>query len=222
MAPSAGMSPTARRTPKSSIRKPGFFWLTLVLAVAFSVMYLSVGWIIYHDEPDTEDSGWSAHWSDGEWVVTRVDPHGHAGGKLEPGDRLRAFNGDVRAAIVGPRIYEHFLAPGPSYALRVVRGSVEREVSLSWPTSHRQAIVSTVLSYLLVSLSFFGVAVLLGLSRPEDRVTQLGCLTCFAVALRLLPLALWPYEGAGRLESNANPASSPPGPQPRLGRHAEP
>jgi hypothetical protein len=114
---------------------------------------------------------------------------------------LRAFNGDVRAATVGPRIYEHFLAPGRSYTLRVVRGPVESEVSLSWPTSHRQAIVSTILSYLLVSLSFFGVAILLGLSRPEDRVTQLGCLTCLAVALRLLPVALWPYEGAGRLEN---------------------
>jgi hypothetical protein len=163
MAPSAGMGATAPRNPKSSKRKPGFFWLTLVLAVAFSLMYLSVGWIIYHDEPDTEASGWSAHWNDGEWVVTGVDPHGHAAGKLEPGDRLCAFNGDVRAATVGPRIYEHFLAPGPSYTLRVVRGSDEREVLLSWPTSHRQAIVSTILSYLLVSLSFFCVAVLLGL-----------------------------------------------------------
>lgn len=200
MAPSAGMSPTPRPF-KSSPRKPAFFWLTVFLAVAFSLMYLSMGWIIYRDTPDTESSGWSASWRSGEWVVTRVDPHGHADGKLELGDRVRAFNGDARAATVDPKIYEHFLAPGPSYTLRVARGSVEREVFLSWPTAHRPRTVSSILGYLVVSISFFGVAIVLGLFRPEDRVTQLGCLACLAVALRLVPLVLWPYEGAGRIEN---------------------
>lgn len=197
------MVPSARspRLDLSALRpkKPFFFWLILTIGIGLSFVYLYTGWMVFRYEPAREPIGWRTELSKGAWLVSTVEPHGPAAGKLEVGDQVLALNGDARAAVAGPGISLHTLVPGSSYSLRILRHSREREITLSSSRQHGPGAVSQVVSYLLVSLSFCGVAILLGLSRPEDRVTQLGCLTCLAVALRLLPLALWSYEGMDRL-----------------------
>ncbi len=190
-----GNASTART---SSGNKP-FFWLTLSLGVGFMLIYAYAGWMIFRYEPVTDSKGWSAAWRSEGWFIAEVDSRSSAAGKLDVGDRLEAVNGDTRAAVVGVKLYEHFAAPGSPYTVRVLRRSRELNFSLVWPRGHDQGAVPSIVSYMLVSLSFCGVAILLGLSRAEDRVTQLGALTCFAVASRLLPFVLWPYNGMDRL-----------------------
>lgn len=180
--------------------RPAFFWIALLLGVGFMGLYICSVWAILRHGAEDKDFGWTDAQRDGAWVVMAAEPHGPAAGKLEPGDRLLAFNGDARAARIGPDVFEHFLAPGSAYSLRVRRNSRDLEVALRPQLTRVPRLLLESLAYLVVSLSFFGVGVLLGLLSPEDRVTQLGCLTCVAVAVQLLSFAL-PYGVGGRFEN---------------------
>src|SRR5258708_6189406 len=174
MPSSAGNLGSIRDYSTPSPKRPFFFWLTLTIALIFAGIYGYAGWMVIHYEPETAPSWWEAGWNDGAWRILVVGSRGLAAGKLEVGDQILAFDGDTRAAGVGPRIYQHALVPGAPYSLRVQRQSHVQDVSLSMPRGHGPGALPSIVSYLLVSLSFCGVAVLLGLYRPDDRVTQLG------------------------------------------------
>jgi len=195
-----------------SAKKHPFFWFTLALGIAMAFMYCYEGWVVWRFEPVTDSPGWSETWKAGKWLITEVDPHGAAAGKLKSADQILALNGDTRAGRVGTRSYEHFAKPGSAYSLRILRESRPLEVELAWPRGHEPRAVASAVSYLLVSLSFYGVSVLFGLTRPEDRVTQLGALVCFGVALRLVPLAMWPFDGMDRLGTAMRDAVDLPDP----------
>ena len=51
--------------------------------------------------------GWEARATDAGWIVTSIVPDGAAAGRLEPGDRLLALNGDKRAAVLGPPLLDN-------------------------------------------------------------------------------------------------------------------
>ena len=180
-------------------KKPAFFWFALLLGIGFIGFYACSARVIYLHGADDKVLGWTFEQRNGAWVVTEVEPHGPAAGKLKPGDRLLAFNGDVRAAQIGPRIFEDFLATDSPYTLRLRRNSRDLDIALRSRLSRVPRWISEDLAYLVVSLSFFGVGILLGLLNPEDRVTQLGCLTCLAVAVRLLWVAM-PYGASERFD----------------------
>lgn len=177
--------------PAPNRTRTGFFRLTLLLAIGLSGFYLSAIRSICRYDPVKTSFGWTDTRRDGSWIVTEVDPQGPAAGLLDPGDRLLAFDGDTRAARTGAGVFEDFLAAGSSYSIRVSRNSQQRQISLSPRRSPRGK--SWSLTLLFVSLSFFGVGVALGLMKPEDKVTQLGCLALLATAIRLLAIGMWSY-----------------------------
>jgi eukaryotic-like serine/threonine-protein kinase len=129
---------------------------------------------------------------------------------LQPGDRILAINDDRRAARIGPQPFLHFFGPGTDYDLTILRGGIERRIRC-----HIGAVPSTVaipftITFLLVSVSFFLMAMLMGLLRPEDRVTRLGCVAGLWVAWRMFAYAMVPLRsnavGIERIFRDLEPA----------------
>src|SRR5579864_8399080 len=88
-----------------SLKRPPFFWLALLLGIGLAGFYFGSARIIYRYRPGEINVGWTSEQRNGEWVITKVESDGPAAGKIEPGDRLLAFNGDQRAVRIGAEIY---------------------------------------------------------------------------------------------------------------------
>jgi hypothetical protein len=126
------------------------------------------------------------------YYVTKVDPDGPAAGRLEMGDRILAVNGDDRVQSTPLAARLHRLGPNTPYTLRVARGGEEREFELAAPSYCSLTGAFASLPQLVVALAFFALALVLGLSKPGERVPRLGSLLSFASMLLFLSLALEP------------------------------
>jgi hypothetical protein len=180
-------------------KRPFFFWFLVAAAVAFLVFFVCSGLVFYRNlaagvrptsfampgpsASGAKDFGWweSASSMNGS-IVGIVDVPGPAAGKVQPGDRIVAFNGDPRAAKVGPTIFKQFLEPGSDYTIRIERLGERHEYRLHMSRWHGP--LSEVITYLLISLVFCVSGLALGLLKPDDRVAQLCSLTQLLMVLR--------------------------------------
>ena len=188
-------------TPKQALadqsrRKPPFFWIALLLGGVMLSLYLFAGVMISRYGTVTRDSGWKAERRDGQWYVAEVDPLGVAAGKLQPGDLILAINDDVRISRIDSPDVWRVIARQDAYTLEVERGSEQRhfELQVERKQSHRD--LGVFLSNLAASLGFYLVGLMLGLLKPEDRLTRRASLTLLAWASYTLYISL---EPAGQL-----------------------
>jgi predicted metalloprotease with PDZ domain len=82
-------------------RRPAFFWLVLLLCgvyAGFCAVTIEATLRHYGTE---KDPGWNVRADATGWIVSDVNASGPAAGRIEPGDRLIALNGDGRAAVLG-------------------------------------------------------------------------------------------------------------------------
>jgi GAF domain-containing protein len=179
-------------SPRRSLlsERPAFFWFALVLGVAFFGLYTNAAWIVYAYGNQVKFFGWDFAPSGKGWVVTHVTADGPAAGKLQRRDRIVAFNGDRTVVRLGPEWHTYMLSPDSFYTVRVARGSIENTYSLHLPPLRLSGNRLWAALYLVVSLAFYVLALLMGLLKPGDRVTQIGFLACLAVSLRIASLAL--------------------------------
>jgi eukaryotic-like serine/threonine-protein kinase len=165
--------------------RPAFFWIAIALAVAVIAFQACTAWIVFGDQGG-KSSGWEFVYTRPGWVVLEVDPTGPAAGKLLPGDRVLAMDGDSRVERTGPSVVLPFLAPGTDYSLRIARGQVVRDLALKmlpWEDSNR---ISKAITYFLLSLTSLATGLALGLLKPRNRVAQIGCATLAVAAVRHL------------------------------------
>lgn len=171
--------------PKQSLKDrargmPLFFWIVMLLGALILGLYCFTGAMIWRYGTVLRDSGWQPARRDGQWIVRTVDPHGAAAGKLQAGDLILAINDDDRiAGIDSPYVWAGGLKQD-AYTLAIQRGPEQRRVDLRREIKHDYRQLGGVFSNLAASLGFYVVGLLLGLLKPEERVTRFASLTMLA------------------------------------------
>lgn len=85
-----------RRDPK-----PPFFWIAIAIGLLALGLFVIEGVHAIQFAGYSRHQGWTETRAGDEWRIATVDPAGPAAGRLEPGDRLVAIDGDRRAARFG-------------------------------------------------------------------------------------------------------------------------
>src|ERR1051325_10618022 len=171
-------------------RKPLYYWIALLLGTVLLGMYLFAGLMISRYGTMAREFGWKAARRDGQWVVVEVDPQGAAAGTLQTGDVILSINGDDRVARIDSN-YVWFVEAGQdAYALEVQRGGEQSRLELQTTRRHSYRILGAILSNLAASLGFCVVGLVLGLIKPEDRITRRASLTLLAFASFTLYISL--------------------------------
>jgi hypothetical protein len=147
----------------------------------------------------SKNYGWMRALYKGSWYVSYVQPRGPADGILRPHDRILLYSGHT-----GPDWFVNrlvLLVPaGDAVHLTIERAHQRFDIavpvqSVSIPFEW------TGLVLLGASLFSFGVATLMGVTKPEDRTVQLGCFTFLALAALLLRKSMatmyWWLDGTG-------------------------
>ncbi|HEY3136061.1 MAG TPA: protein kinase, partial [Blastocatellia bacterium] len=171
--------------------KPLYFWIAVLLGAVMLGLYLFGGVMISRYGTMTRDSGWKPERRDGQWYVLEVDPHGPAADKLQPGDLILAINDDSRIASVDylPLVWS-VTATRDAYTLEVKRGADQRRVELQQETTQSYRNLGGILSNLAASLGFYLVGLMLGLFKPEDRLTRRASIALLAWASNTLYISL--------------------------------
>jgi serine/threonine protein kinase len=177
-------------------RKPIFFWIAVLLGALMLTFYIFAGVMIARYGTVTRDSGWKPERRDGQWYVAEVDPLGAASGKLQAGDLILAINDDARIASIDSPDVWWVIARQDAYTLEVKRGSEQRHFELQVERTQNYRNLGVFLSNLAASLGFYLVGLMLGLLKPEDRLTRRASLTLLAWASYTLYISL---EPAGQL-----------------------
>ena len=85
----------------SDQRRPAFFWFAVLLSgVYVAFLAFTIHAIVSHYDV-VKESGWTLRVAGSGWYVSGVEADGPAAGQVEVGDRLLAFKGDERAAVIG-------------------------------------------------------------------------------------------------------------------------
>jgi eukaryotic-like serine/threonine-protein kinase len=181
--------------PQSVNTKHPFFWIILGLSAIEILLFVLAGICIYRYGTLDRPMGWQATEGRNGWVISAVDPQGVADGKLQVGDQLVALNGDVRVNRIGHRLKSRSIKPGDSYTLRIRRGNTEEQFQLTRPVERRSTQhLGYIFSVLFVGILFLAVGILIGVVRPDKRVTQVFALAMMATALVLLSRSLDPIK----------------------------
>jgi hypothetical protein len=182
-------------TPKQALadqarRKPLFFWIAWLLGAVMLTLYLFAGVMISRNGTVTRDFGWKPVRRDAQWYVAEVDPQGAAAGKLQKGDLILAINDDARIARIDSPYLWSVTARQDAYTLEVKRGSEELHLELQSERRQNYRNLGGILSNLAASLGFYLVGLMLGLLKPEDRLTRRASLTLLAWASYTLFISL--------------------------------
>jgi hypothetical protein len=173
-----------------------FFKALLIAGIFLLLLYFAVASILFRYGKMTTDPGWKPDLRNGVFHVTEVDPAGAAAGKLQENDLIVAVNGRAPRRSMGLQGNEKInMAPSPSYRIRILRNSQQQEITLDMGVKKNNSNLLCAISLLAASFISFFVAMLIGLSKPEEKVTQLATLMGLSVAIVQLIATLEPMEG---------------------------
>jgi hypothetical protein len=150
-------------------RRPAFFWLVVVACAAYAgCLAFSVS-VTIRSYGIAKAPGWAVRASRDGWFVSEVDGGGPAAGRIQPGDRLLAIDGDQRSAVIGVS-YWRAVRGGDTYRVDLERAGERVAVELPMPLD-----VGGSLDPLawIPSLAFFLCGAVLGLLRPRDPQVRL-------------------------------------------------
>ena len=182
-------------TPKQSWsdrvrRRPLFFWIALLLGAGLLGTYFFAGAMIWRYGTVWRDLGWQPERRHGQWIVRAVDPRSVAADKLQPGDVILAINDDARIARIDSSYVWSASLNQDTYTLAIQRGPEQRRLELQMEKRHDYRNLGGVFSNLAASLGFYVVGLLLGLLKPEERVTRFASLTMLAWSTYTLNVSL--------------------------------
>ena len=165
-----------------------FFWLVIAAGIVLLAFYICSGLVLHRNGAAKYFGWWESSRSINGSIVGKVAVPGPAAGMLLPGDRILAFNGDRRAARVGPAVFLQFVRPGGDYTLRVDRHGEEHDYALRVLPWHGD--LSEVITYLFISLVFCASGLALGLLKPSDRLAQICSMAQLLVVIRAIATPL--------------------------------
>ncbi|HEY1338364.1 MAG TPA: protein kinase [Bryobacteraceae bacterium] len=179
----------------STVReRPRFFWFAIAAGCWMLVVYGASIWSALTMDRIAGRAPMSLVYRQGAWIVTGVYPGGPADGVLRRGDRIVSIDGDPRGARIGPALLVHFHQPGSQFEFGFLRNGVEGHGAVPITAFPASVSYGFAASFFLVSFSFFVMAMLMGLVRPEDPLTRLGCVAGLWTAWRMFAFAMAPFE----------------------------
>jgi hypothetical protein len=172
----------------SDQRRPAFFWFVLLACGVYAGLFAFAIYTTVRYHGLVKDGGWNirhdAHWS----YVSTVNEEGAAAGRLEPGDRLVAINGDEDRAVLG--IFQwRDIDGGKPYRVDFERAGVRRSVELMMPLVRGKQLWPV---YQFCGLIFFVCGAALALLRPNDAQVRLIGAVLMLVGFSTLHEALQP------------------------------
>lgn len=181
-----GAMPVTRETrPRRS--QTVFFWVTLGLGSFVLALYVCAAWLLVLHGGKEQVWGWTSGYARGFVEVTTVDPTSSAGKLLRPGDRVVSIAGESRLSLTTLRFVLRRAAAMERYPMVVGRDGTVLELELPPPEVVRRWRWTGLGSRLVVGLSCFALAVLLGLADPWSPSARRLGLALFAAA----PFFLW-------------------------------
>src|ERR1041385_3992266 len=189
------MSAVSTQSSISEARsKNPYFWIALLIGAVMLGLYLSGGAMISKYGTVTRAFGWVATRSDGNWYVGEVEPRGPAAGVLQAGDLILAANDDHRITSIDALLLWSVIGRRETYTIEIKRGLEQRRIELRMETRHSYRTLGAILSNIAASLGFYLVGLMLGLIKPEDRLTRRASLTLLGFASFTAVIALSQME----------------------------
>ena len=179
----------------TTARKNFFFWLFLADGALALFLCLIVAFVVYRHGQYTTDPGWKPDIRDGHFYVTELDPDGVAASLLQENDRIVSVNGHPPRRSMGLRGSDKInMSPGTTYTLTIYRNNREQQITL--PAGARKSVKNLICVLAMFSASFisFFIALLIGLSKPEERMTQAAALMGLSIGFLQLIATLEPME----------------------------
>src|SRR5262249_17901933 len=172
----------------SNQRRSAFSWFVLATCGVYAGFFIFAidTTLRYHGL--VKDGGWNdRHDARGSYVST-VNERSAAAGRLEPGDRLVAINGDEGRAVLG--IFQwRDIDGGKPYRVDFERAGVRRSVELMMPLVRGKQLWPV---YQFCGLVFFVCGAALALLRPNDGQVRLTGTALMLVGFSTLHEALQP------------------------------
>jgi hypothetical protein len=169
--------------------RPRFFWVVLVSsAILLGIFSFQLFQILSFGDI-LRSPGWSANASPSGWVVGYVQAYGPASGKLRPGDKLLAIDGDPRAARIGTYLFFYHKAAGERYTVEVQRALSRLDIELQVAATHFPALRLRESIQVGIALIFLLIGTMVGLaksSEPLGRHCYLG-----AALYAMFLLSIW-------------------------------
>ena len=122
--------------------------------------------------------------------MTDVESDGPASEKLRIGDEVVAISDDGRVSRIGPFWKIRTIPTGGTYSVLVIRDSVEYRYTLSLPLKKNSKRLVEILALFVVSLVFSVVGIVVGLFKPDQRLTRIATAALIGVGLNRLGLSL--------------------------------
>ncbi len=167
----------------STLKRP-FIWFASFAALAVLILLFFCVWGALRQRGTPVILGWSSSRHGDQWIIDDLDSHGPAAGRLKIGDRLVAIDGSSRVAHFGAPVT--LAAHASSYTIEVLRrGQSISQTLFVW---RRPRDGFRFVSYLLLALVNFCVAIWIFASRPHAAVAEvafflfLGTARSFAAA----------------------------------------
>jgi hypothetical protein len=154
---------------RDHLRRSPFVWVVLLLCALYVVLSVFTAIISIRYYGMMKAPGWEARATDAGWVVTSIVPDGAAAGRLEPGDRLLALNGDERAAVLGPPLFDN-VPVDQTYRVDLARDGRQFSAELMLPLVQGRLLWPI---FQIIGLVFFVCGAALALLRPDDPQVRL-------------------------------------------------
>ena len=179
------------RVPRSRgmRRKSSAFWLLLGANVVVLSCFVFAGSVLARYRGEVSTAGWWADPTARGFLVTDVDDPGPAAGIVQVGDDVRAINDKPIWLAELQRI-----PPDARYSMRVLRHGETLNLELRKQTVPNPRWPGGILSYLVVSLTFFLTAVVVSVVRPGPKITTLAWAALVGEAVTLLTMLVRPYQ----------------------------
>jgi tRNA A-37 threonylcarbamoyl transferase component Bud32 len=150
-------------------RRSAFVWVVLLICALHGVLSVFTAIVSIRYYGMMKAPGWEARATDAGWIVTSVAHDGAAAGRLEPGDRLLAFNGDERVAVLGAPLLDNVPAE-QAYRVDLLRGGRRISAELMLPLIRGRLLWPI---FQIIGLVFFICGATLALLRPDDPQVRL-------------------------------------------------
>jgi eukaryotic-like serine/threonine-protein kinase len=163
-------------------RPSPFVWVVLLLSALYTALSVFTAIVSIRYYGMMKAPGWEARATDAGWIVTSVAPDGAAAGRLEPGDRLLAFNGDERVEVLGAPLLDNVPAD-QTYRVDLARGGRRISAELMLPLIRGRLLWPI---FQIIGLVFFVCGAMLALLRPDDPQVRLVGSALMAVGFTTL------------------------------------
>src|SRR5581483_2596210 len=188
----------------SAGRRPFAIFAIAATALALALLGIDCGIVVRHLGVAYK-TGWASQSRNGHFYVDAVAADGPAAGKLSPGDRILAIDGDARVQHARPDLKLRFLPRDRAYEVQAERKGRTFTVVLPFVRLSRSAVVrpfpefdleagnrglADLITFTAVALAFLALGLVMALSNPGSRVVRVCFLGAVAAAFQMLALEI--------------------------------